>query len=499
MAGGVRRVGLEIDRDRFDAEDEERFARRLEENLAALEELLRRPGFGEGPPSLGMELELSLTDDAGRPLAVNREVLAMRPAPRLALELNRFNIELNSVPVPMEGCPFTAIGTEIAGTLGALETAARSHGGHVVAIGILPTLRERDLQSSALTDEPRFRALSSRIRALRQAPFRVEIDGPESLSVLCDDVTLEGANTSLQVHLRIPPARFARVLDAAQIATAPVLAAAGNSPILLDRLLWEESRVALFRQAVDERGPAQTWRPARVSFGNGWVRGGAAELFAESVALHSPLLPVSGAEDSMAVVSSGGVPLLEELRLHHGTVWRWNRAVYDPAGAGHVRVELRALPAGPTVRDMMANAAFLVGLTLGLADDVEWMTTALPFRYAEWNFTIAARLGLDATLLWPGRRAPSPRPVRVERLLDPLLEVAAHGLADAGVDGHEASDLLGVIADRVACGQTGAVWQRRTVQSRETAEGREAAVAGMLAGYMAHQATGRPVHTWPLT
>jgi len=491
-------VGLEIDRDSFSPEDEEVFARRLRTGLAALEALLARPHMGEGPVSLGLELELSLVDAEGAPLGVNREVLAAAAAPRLGLELNRFNIELNTLPVPAAGDPFRALRADVEETLAALARAAGAHGGHAVAVGILPTLCERDLQSDALTDVPRFRALSSRIRALRQAPFRVRIEGVEDLSVDCDDVTLQGANTSLQIHLRIPPRRFAAVHNAAQIATGPVLAAVGNSPVLLNRLLWDETRVALFRQAVDEREPGAGWRPARVSFGHGWVRNGALELFAESVALHAPLLPVSGDEDAQAVVRAGGVPQLEELRLHHGTVWRWNRAVYDPADGGHVRVELRALPAGPTLTDMMANAAFLVGLTLGLADHTEWMTPAFPFRFAEHNFVAAARHGLDATLLWPARRAPSPRPVPAAALVEDLLPVAAHGLAEAGVDARAREELLAVVAERVRAGRTGARWQRAMVQRAEGDLGREGAVRRMLAHYTRRSDTDAPVHTWPV-
>jgi gamma-glutamyl:cysteine ligase YbdK (ATP-grasp superfamily) len=491
-------VGLEIDRDTFTAEDEERFAGRLRQGLTALEALLARPYVGEGPVMLGAELELSLIDAAGSPLGVNLAVLDEAGAARLGLELNRFNIELNTLPVPAAGDPFGALEADISETLAALDRAVAAHGGRAVAVGILPTLREADLQSDALTDMPRYRALSARIRALRQAPFRVHIEGVEDLTVLCDDVTLQGANTSMQIHLQVPPRRFAAVYNAAQIATGPVMAAVGNSPVLLNRLLWDETRVALFRQAVDEREPSATWRPARVGFGHGWVRSGALELFAESVALHSPLLPVAGDEDPVAVVRGGGVPALEELRLHHGTVWRWNRAVYDPADGGHVRVELRALPSGPTMRDMMANAALLVGLTLGLADHTPWMTPAFPFRFAEHNFVAAARRGLDATLLWPARQAPSPRPVAAAALVADLLPVAAHGLAEAGVDAPVREELLGVVRERVRARRTGARWQRLMIEQAEDDLGREQAVRRMLTRYITLSEAGEPVHAWPL-
>ncbi|MCB0881709.1 MAG: glutamate--cysteine ligase [Thermoleophilia bacterium] len=488
-------MGLEIDRSEFTVDDEERFSRRLHESLDALGDVLRRPGFGAGPPRIGMELEMSIVDGACRPLARNEEVLERAGIDRLDVELNRFNVEYNSRPLGLRGDAFSAIGADLRQGLTHTAGAAEAVGGRVAIVGILPTLREADLQSDALTDRFRFHALSSRIRQIRQAPFRVRVDGPEPVDITCDDVTLEGANTSLQVHLQASPDRFARVFNAVQLATGPVLGLCGNSPFLVGRRCWEETRVALFRQAVDDRAPDGHWRPARVSFGHGWVRTGALELFAESVALHAPLLPVVGGQDPRRAADAGAVPALDELRLHHGTVWRWNRAVYDPDGGGSVRIELRALPAGPTVEDMIANAALLVGASLAVAEETEWMTAAMPFRYAEYNFMEAARRGLDATFLWPARRAPSPRPVEAPRLLELLIGAADGGLASVGVDRDEREHYLGIARARLAAGTTGARWQVRAVAAREAA-GRGAALAGMLDEYLARSRDGAPVHTW---
>ena len=173
-------------------------------------------------------------------------------------------------------------------------------------------------------------------------------------------MSVEGANSSFQVHLRVNPAEFTRAYNAAQLAIAPVLAVAGNSPTFLGHRLWEETRIALCKQSIDDRdtrGPRR--RLARMAFGTGWLRDGPLELFAESVRLHQPLLPVLGAGTQQDGGDRRQGPPLHELRLHQGTIWRWNRAIYDPAAGGHLRIEMRGLPAGPTVIDMMANAAFL--------------------------------------------------------------------------------------------------------------------------------------------
>ncbi|NTX39636.1 glutamate--cysteine ligase [Myxococcus sp. CA033] len=495
-------MGLAIEQEEFLPGDYARFSRRLDENLEALRVLLARPGFGEGPTTIGAELELFLVDARGFPLPVNRQVLAQTVDPRVTLEMDRFNLEVNLRPGPLAGRPFTALEAEFEDSLAEVRRAAATQGARVAAIGILPTLREADLGPNALTAQPRYHALNAAIRQRRAAPFQVAITGEEeALKLAWDDVTLEGANTSLQFHLRVTPKDFARLYNAAQLATAPALAVSGNSPLFLGRKLWDETRVALFRQAVDDRGePGEGgFQPhARVTFGHGWAREGAYELFAEAVALHAPLLPVVGHESPLERVAAGGVPGLEELRLHQGTVWTWNRAVYDPKDEGHLRIELRALPAGPTVVDMVANGAFLLGLTLGLAERMDALLPALPFAHAAGNFMRASRRGLDAELLWPGESAPSPRVVPVVDLLRQLIPVARRGLLSAGVEVDEANRMLDIISQRVDLRRTGARWQRQMLTHLEAQMPRQDALAAMLERYLEHAASGRPVHEWPV-
>jgi gamma-glutamyl:cysteine ligase YbdK (ATP-grasp superfamily) len=491
-------MGLSIEREQFSDDDVRRFAERLREDLAALARLLARPGFGDGPATIGVEVELSLIDAAARPLPANQEVLADAADPRLTIELDRFNLECNSRPVALAGRPFETLDADLADALGGIAAAAERHGGRPILVGILPTVQTGDLDPEMMTDSRRFRALSAGIRRLRERDFVLCIDGEDPLTTRCEDVTAEGAGTSFQLHLRVAPAAFAATHAAAQLATAPALAVAGNAPLFLGHRLWEETRIALFKQAVDERGALpDAWRPpARVSFGNGWVRHGAHELFAESVALHPPLLPVSGDEDALATVRAGGIPQLAELRLHHGTVWRWNRAIYDPDAGGHLRIELRALPSGPTRADMLANAAFLLGLTLALRDETSWMLPAFPFEYAHRNFYRAAQHGLDAMLLWPTRETPSPQPVRAAELVARLIEQAHGGLVAAGVDDAEAGRRLAIVAARVASGQTGARWLRRQLARLERGASRDEALAAVVERYHAEASRERPVHEW---
>jgi hypothetical protein len=493
-------MGLAIEREEFSPEDYRRFSQRLLENLAALKALLGRPGFGLGPRTVGAELEMFLVDAAGFPLPVNRQVLGQTMDPRVTLEIDRFNLECNLRPAPLAGRPFTALREEFDDSLNEVRRAAGTQGAQVVITGILPTLREADLGSGALTGMPRYRALSTALRNRRQTPFQVSIAGEDSLSLTWDDVTLEGANTSLQFHLRVEPAEFARMYNAAQLATAPVLAVSTNSPFFLGRRLWDETRVALFRQAVDDRGEphAPGSSHARVTFGHGWAREGAMELFSEVVALYAPLLPVVGPKSPLECLSHEELPGLDELRLHQSTVWSWNRAIYDPKAGGHLRIEFRALPAGPTVVDMVANGAFLLGLSLGLSGQMDAMLPAIPFNCARGNFLRAAKQGMDATLLWPSETAPSPQPVPATELALRLLPVARRGLIEAGVDADEADAMLGIIQARVAARRTGAGWQRQMLAKLEQHMPKPDALAALLERYRQHAESGAPVHEWPL-
>ena len=489
-------MGEEIDAERFSDDDRRRFAARCRDGLTALEALLARPGFGAGPPSLGAELEIGLVDAAGRAAPVNHEVRAAVDEPRLDLELDRFNLEFNSHPVAFGGRPLEALGADLEDGLARVARAAAPAGARPITVGILPTLSVDDLGPAAMSDSARFRALGAGLRELRGGPFDIDIDGPEPLRLRWEDVTLEGAATGLHVHLRMPPSAFASAFNAAQMAVAPVLAASGNSPLLLGHVLWEETRVALFGQAVDDRAPVtEAWFASRASFGHGWIAA-PHEPFAESVALHVPILPQVGDEEPLAVLAAGGTPALSELRLHHGTVWRWNRAVLAVGDDPHLRIEMRALPAGPTVRDMRANVALLVGLTLALAPQAGWMARSLPFALARRNFYEAARSGLDALLLWPSSEAPSPRPWAAPTLVASLLPVARVGLVGLGVDPDEADDLLGVIAARVEARATGSAWQRAALAALERRLPRERALAALTEGYIARAATGAPVHEW---
>lgn len=481
-------MGQFFEKESFSDTDYSIFNQRLHAQVNELRELLLQPKFCKQDFSIGAELEMYLIDDAGLPVPCNTEIMKLIDHPQLQEELNRFNLEFNLSPVDANGTPFQKMEVELSEMLGLLNSAAGKLDTQIVPIGILPTLKNEHLQRKFMTDLPRYRALTNQLSNLKGKPFSVDIHGQDALQTSCDEVTLEGANTSFQVHLKVPSDRFAAMYNAAQLVTPLVLALAGNSPIFLGKKLWQETRIALFKQSIDNRTRSLTeWRqPARVSFGQGWVREGAWELFSESVSLYPPILPYVFDRKNR----------FDELRLHHGTVWSWNRAVLEPEPASHLRIEFRTLPAGPTVIDMLANAALAIGWTVSFADRIEEYLVKLPFQYAEYNFYRAAQLGLDARILWPQPGQQQLTEVPIHKVIQSLLPFAEQGLNHIGVANDDVDRLMNVLHERLDTKQTGSSWQLKRLNKHLETHDRETALTLMLKDYMVNSKQSLPVAQW---
>lgn len=480
-------MGQYFDQESFSQSDFSKFENRLIEQVDGLKSYLIKPEFAEYRPSIGAELEMYIVDREGNPSPINQTLIDKFKRPQLQQELNKFNLELNLSPVDATGYPFTEMGNELRPLLSELNAVASEFDTQIVPIGILPTLQACHLERENMSDIPRYRALANQLSRLRGSPFAVEINGIDSLKTECNEVTLEGANTSFQIHLRVPSDRFKNMFNAAQLITPLVLAVSCNSPTFLGKRLWQETRIALFKQSIDNRLRSLTeWRqPSRVTFGHGWIRNGAWECFAENVALYPPILPYCFDSNEM----------FAELNLHHGTIWSWNRAVLQPGKNKHLRIEFRAFPAGPTITDMMANAALAIGLTVALSHNIEAMLVKMPFQFAEYNFYRAAQSGLEASIIWPNKQQHKPSEHSVKDILTGLLASAAEGLSELGVSTLESSHLLSVIEQRLATGQTGAVWQLNKL-SQLTGDSGHPACNAMLHQYVENSHAGHPIATW---
>ena len=482
----------------FMQEDRADYRQKVRRCLDVLALMLDDLAFDAESPMTGLEIELNLMDADAEPAMRNAEILAGLADPTFQTELGKFNLELNARPRLISGAGFADYEQDIIDSLGRAEDRAKRSDSTIVLIGTLPTLRPGHLVLANLSADERYRALNDQLAGARGEQFSVDIRGVERLQTASDSIAPEAACTSVQCHLQVTPEQFPASWNAAQAVAGIQVAVGANSPYLHGRQLWAETRIALFEQATDTRPDelkAQGVRP-RVWFGERWITS-VFDLFEENVRYFPPLLPVMDEEDPLAVLRAGGVPCLGELRLHNGTVYRWNRPVYDVMnGRPHLRVENRVLPAGPTVIDMLANAAFYFGLVRQLAGEERPIWSELPFGAAEDNFHAAARRGIEATVHWPGRGE-----VMVTELVrDTLLAKAHAGLDAFGVAPAHRDRLLGVIEERCRTGRNGATWQTQAVWAAEHRRGldRQGALHDMLLRYSSLQQTNEPVHTWPV-
>jgi len=490
-------MGADVEHTHFTGKDRQAYRAKVHQCLDVLSRMLGEAKFDFDEPMIGLEIELNLVDAQQRPAMRNAEVLAAIADDKFQTELGQFNIEINVPPVRVLGPNIGDLESTLRASLNDAESRAAPLGAHIVMIGMLPTLYPEHLTKHTFSANPRYALINEQIFAARGEDLRIEIDGigAEQLRVDADTIAPEAACTSVQFHLQVAPQEYGAAWNAAQCIAGVQVALGANSPYLFGKRLWAETRIALFEQATDTRPDelkAQGVRP-RVWFGERWITS-VFDQFEENVRYFPALLPICDDEDPGAVLDAGGTPSLNELRMHNGTVYRWNRPVYDVHGGHpHLRVENRVLPAGPTVIDTLANAALYYGLVESLMHDDRPLWTRMSFTTAEENFTAGAKAGIDAALYWPGQ---GEVPV-TELVLRRLLPLAHDGLASLGVTTATADRLLGVIEARCMANTNGADWQVRTVESLE-AEGanRTDALAEMLRRYVALMHSNEPVHAW---
>ena len=483
----------------YTREDRQRYREKVRQNLDVFEQMLARNIFDFERPLIGMEIELNLVDQSYQPRMTNAEVLERIADPGFQTEIGQYNIELNVNPRPMPGDAALELEDELRGSLNRAEALANETGAHIVAIGILPTVMPEHLQTEWMSAKVRYAALNEAMVNARGEDMFIDIEGAsgERLAMYADSIVPESACTSVQLHLQVAPQEFAAYWNGAQALSGLQLAVGANSPYFCGKQLWHETRIELFNQATDTRPielKNQGVRP-RVFFGERWITS-VFDLFEENVRYFPALLPEISHEDPAAMLEAGQAPHLSELRLHNGTVYRWNRPIYDLVdGRPHLRVENRVLPAGPTIIDTMANAAFYYGVLRMLAEEDRTVWTKMSFAAAENNFHTCAQRGMEARVYWPGfGEVPAD-----ELVLRHLLPMAHEGLDRWGVSAVVRDRYLGVIEARCTSGINGASWQVAAVQRLEDGGAdRSTALRGMLERYVQAMHTNEPVHTWAL-
>ena len=467
----------------------------LLKDVSALDQMIEADLFEKGKQRIGAEQELCLIDDYYNPAQNGPDILAEIDDPHLTTELARFNLEINLDPFEILPDCLRRTERQLKELLGKTASKAYDHGSRVLLTGILPTIRFSHVQPKWMTPQDRYQILSDVIKGMRGGDFEIHIQGVDELITSLDSVLYEACNTSFQLHLQIRPEDFAHEYNWAQLIAAPVLAAGANSPLLLGRELWMETRIALFQQSVDSRSSTNHLREKnpRVRFGNRWLKDSVSELFKDQIARYPLILTSSKLEDSEEVLKNGGIPSLKALRLHNGTVYPWNRPCYGLSGrTPHLRIENRYLPSGPSPIDEIANFAFWLGLMKGRPENMEHFEEEFPFRIAKDNFYRAAKTGLHTIFEWFGEKVSAK-----DLILKQLLPISRQGLRNCGINATDAERYLDIIEKRVVSGQNGAEWQVKNFRKLTEQYGEGVAIAELTKAMYEMQQTGKPVHEWP--
>lgn len=469
--------------------------------LQAMQRMVDEGLFERGVSAIGAEQELFLVDAAYHPTPGALKVIERLHDPHYTTELGLFNLEANADAQPFFGKGLSAMETQLRGLVSRVREVGEPIGVRPILAGILPTIDKSDLGLENMVPNPRYQRLSGAMKAARGAAFDFSIRGIDELNVRHDSVMVEACNASFQVHLQLAePERFAHYYNLAQFLAGPVLAVSANSPVLFNRALWAETRIALFEQSCDVRTPGLHLRDSmgRVSFGRQWLRGSVVDVFRENVSRFAPLVgaPLDLEDDALAALNTGRTPTMKALRTHNGTIYRWNRACYgiSPNGKAHLRIELRVLPSGPTVADEVANGALWLGLMSELGATVEDISARVPFSDARANLYAAARDGIRARLSW----LDDEELLAQGLLLDRLLPLAEKGLRRAKIDEGDITRYLGILERRARTLQTGAQWTLRSLAGMAGKGTPGSRATAVTAGMYARQQTGVAVADWDL-
>ena len=478
----------------FEGEQRRRFMRALLADMRALESMLADGAIEEGVQRVGAEQEMFLIDRTWHPAPASVRAIEAIGDPHFTTELGLFQLEMNLDARTFTGDCLSRTESQMLELLAKALRALAEQGNVMVLAGILPTLRKSDLGLDNMVPLPRYQMLNEAMTRMRGGEYEFFIKGLDELNVRHDSVMLEACNSSFQVHLQVGAKRFAAMYNLAQAIAGPTLACATNSPLLFGRRLWAETRIALFQQAVDTRRHVpERDRSPRVTFGREWVRSSVLELFKDNITRFRTLVGTELDEDPFAVLRRGVTPELKALRLHNGTVYRWNRACYGITNnQPHLRIENRILPSGPTVVDEIANAALWLGLMSELGSQIEDVTKVMEFEHAQLNFVAAARQGLTANMVWlEGVEMPAS-----QLILERLLPTAAAGLDRVGIDPADRDRYLGVIEQRVRTGRTGSRWMLQSLASMRDHGTPAERLNALTAAIVSRQTENRPVHEW---
>ncbi len=477
-------------------EEKNDFIYNMLKDVKALEIMLEKGLFEKGVERIGAEQELCLVNKHWKPAPVNLNILEDLNDPHFTTELARFNMEMNLDPLLFKGDCFSQLEQGLRKAMERVEKSAEKFEAKPLLTGILPTIQKSDLEMDNITPNPRYKILSDLLLEFRGGHFELHINGTDELITKHQNILFEACNTSFQVHYQIDTDEFVDKYNWAQAISGPVLAALTNSPLLLGKRLWRETRIALFQQSIDIRKSTKVIRDKspRVLFGNNWVQNSIIELFQEDIARHHVIFTSPIEEDSMEMISEGRIPRLHSLMLHNGSIYKWNRPCYGIMnGKPHLRIECRLLPSGPTIVDEVANTSFWLGLMKGMPAEYGNIWEKLDFDEAKTNFVKAGRMGLGAQFKWIGHEKMIPSH---ELIIKELIPIARTGLKNAEIDEKDIDTYMGIIEERVDSQRTGSQWLLDSFSQLKKEVTNDEALVACTAAMFYRQRAGKPVHTW---
>lgn len=480
-----------------DSSEKQAFTKNLLSDLKALDLLVKNDLFEKDVQRIGAEQELGLVGKDWYPAMLYDKILDEVNDPHFTTELGRFNIEINLDPIEFQGSCFSELRNQLDTLLNKAKEAAKKHDVHIILTGILPTIGSGHLQFKNMTPNPRYKALNDMIKGVKSTGFELNIQGIDELKTYHPNILFESANTSFQIHYQLTPEKFVSSYNWAQAIAGPVLAVTANSPLLMGKRLWKETRIALFQQSIDTRNSTHLKRDLepRVTFGQRWLKESVTELYRDNITRFNPLIAPKITENSLEKIANNEIPKLSALCLHSGTVYMWNRVCYGISSTGkpHLRIENRYIPSGPSTLDEIANATFWLGLMEGMPEEFQNINSQMDFEDIRYNFYNAARTGLESNFRWNGESIPAQK-----FILEHCLEWAKNGLQKRNVDQGDIDNYLGIIERRVQKRTNGASWILTNFNEMLEDSTPYEANINIIRSMNKQESTGKPVHEWPM-
>lgn len=473
------------------------FTKQLLYDLEALATMIETDDFEKGIQRIGAEQEMCIVDSFYSPSFNALEILDEINDPHFTTELGLFNMEANLDPLVLEDNCFSQLESDLTDLLAKAHTASEKiENNKIVLTGILPTLKRSDLIFENMTPHKRYKTLNDVLKKIKGDDFKLQIRGVDELIVHHESILFEACNTSFQVHLQIGLDAIIDKYNWSQAFAGPILSVMTNAPMLLGKELWSETRIALFQQSVDLRNTSHLLREQkpRVSFGTDWIRNSILDVFTDDITRYKALVTTDFEGNSVDDLANGIKPKLKALNLHNGTLYKWNRVCYGVAkNVAHLRIENRYIPAGPSIKDEIANALFWVGVMQGMPDDCKNIWEKMDFKDARGNFIKAARTGIDSYFNWFGKGMSAKK-----LALKVLIPMAKKGLEKSKVSDVDIAYYLDIIEQRIKKNTTGSKWQIRSARKlKETISAEETNILVTYNLYK-NQLQNLPVHEWQL-